>query len=151
MQQPYSLRGISNSPDSRCILEQGRELQQGIIVLKCQAELQKKSHAPPGGDSRAAPAIPPGTVFVNKSLARVKVQSHLDWLSWTMLLQPASKPDNLFLNRMEIQGLIFANIINSFFVPAPPSSFIHDVKAYTSELLSAIKQTLCPGSEVNIQ
>lgn len=44
-----------------------------------------------------------------------KGQWHPGWLSLAMLLQAASKPDNHFRNKMEIQGLIFANIINSFF------------------------------------
>lgn len=108
-------------------------------ILKCHQECQEKSYTPPGKDSRVSSSLPQCTVLVNKRAAWFKVQLHLDWLSLTMLLQTASKPDNHFLNKMEIQGLIFANIINSFFPLHPPSSFIHDVKMYTFKLLSAIK------------
>lgn len=103
----YSWTGARNSTKPR------------MILLKCHQECQEKSRTPPGTDSRASSSLPQRAVFVNKRAARFKVQSHLDWLSLTMLLQTAPKPDNHFLNKMEIQGLIFANIINSFFSPLP--------------------------------
>lgn len=90
------------------------------ILLKCHQECQQKSHTPPGTDSRASSSLPQCTGFVNNSPARSKGQLHPGWLSLAMLLQAASKPDNHFQNKMEIQGLIFANIINSFFLAHSP-------------------------------
>lgn len=102
------IRGIFKPPDWQCLHGAAR----GALP-------QEKSHTCAERDSRASSSLPPGTVFVNKRPARFKLRSPPDCLSRTMLLQAASKPDNHFRNKMEIRGLIFANIINSFFAPLP--------------------------------